>query len=339
MEEVSGENGLTYARYKNTATGEVTEVKSEESFGVFVFAGYAPATEAVKGIVELNEQGYIVTDAAQKTSTEGVYAAGDVCIKPLRQVVTATSDGALAATELERYVSALHRKTGLRADAPSVKQREATVTVDTRETKDSGELFTEEMRRQLDTVFTRMERPLLLKLYLDSRPISAELESFITALGELTDKLSVEICDRQAEETFAPCVEVCLTDGTPTGLAFHGVPGGHEFTSFVLGLYNAAGPGQALDEATRKQITAITNKTDTKILVTLSCTMCPDLVIAAQRIAAASPNITAHVYDIHHFENLKKHHNVMSVPCLVMNGTAVSFGKKNISQILELINS
>ena len=339
MEEVSGENGLTYARYKNTATGEVTEVKSEGSFGVFVFAGYAPATEAVKGIVELNEQGYIVTDAAQKTSTEGVYAAGDVCIKPLRQVVTATSDGALAATELERYVSALHRKTGLRADAPSVKQREATVTVDTRETKDSGELFTEEMRRQLDTVFTRMERPLLLKLYLDSRPISAELESFITALGELTDKLSVEICDRQAEETFAPCVEVCLTDGTPTGLAFHGVPGGHEFTSFVLGLYNAAGPGQALDEATRKQITAITNKTDMKILVTLSCTMCPDLVIAAQRIAAASPNITAHVYDIHHFENLKKQHNVMSVPCLVMNGTAVSFGKKNIPQILELINS
>ena len=339
MEEVSGENGLTYARYKNTATGEVTEVKSEESFGVFVFAGYAPATEAVKGIVELNEQGYIVTDASQKTSVEGVYAAGDVCIKPLRQVVTATSDGALAATELERYVSALHRKTGLRADAPSVKQREATVTVDTRETKDSGELFTEEMRRQLDTVFTRMERPLLLKLYLDSRPISAELESFITALGELTDKLSVEICDRQAEETFAPCVEVCLTDGTPTGLAFHGVPGGHEFTSFVLGLYNAAGPGQVLDEATHKQITAITNKTDMKILVTLSCTMCPDLVIAAQRIAAARPNITAHVYDIHHFENLKKQHNVMSVPCLVMNGTAVSFGKKNIPQILELINS
>ena len=95
----------------------------------------------------------------------------------------------------------------------------------------------------------------------------------------------------------------------------------------------------ALDEATHKQITAITNKTDMKILVTLSCTMCPDLVIAAQRIAAASPNITAHVYDIHHFENLKKQHNVMSVPCLVMNGTAVSFGKKNIPQILELINS
>ena len=337
MEEVSGENGLTYARYKNTGTGEVTEYKSEESFGVFVFAGYAPATEAVQGVVELNEQGYIITDASQKTSTDGVYAAGDVCIKPLRQVVTATSDGALAATELEKYVAAMHRKTGMRADAPSLKQSETTVTVDTQEAEKSGDLFTTEMRQQLDTVFSRMERTLLLKLYLDSRPVSAELENFITALGALTDKLTAEVCDRQAQETFAPCVEVCLADGTPTGLAFHGVPSGHEFTSFVLGLYNAAGPGQALDEATREQIAAVTSKTDMKILVTLSCTMCPDLVVAAQRIAAENPNVTAHVYDIRHFESLKNQYKVMSVPCLVFGEEKITFGKKNIHQILEFL--
>ena len=337
MEEVSGENGLTYARYKNTATGEVTEYNSNETFGVFVFAGYAPATEAVRGVVELNEQGYIITDASQKTSVEGVYAAGDVCIKPLRQVVTATSDGALAATELEKYVAEMHRKTGMRADMPPTKRSETTATVDTRETEESGELFTSEMRQQLDAVFNRMERPLLLKLYLDSRPVSTELENFITDLGQLTNKLTVQVCGRQAEETVAPCVEICLADGTATGLAFHGVPSGHEFTSFVLGLYNAAGPGQPLDETTRQQIAAITNKIDLKILVTLSCTMCPDLVVAAQRIAAEKPNLTAHVYDIRHFENLKNQYNVMSVPCLVINEKQVSFGKKNISQILELL--
>ena len=335
MEEVSGENGLTYARYKNTATGEVAEYKSKETFGVFVFAGYEPATEMLKGIVDLNEQGYIVTDESQKTSADGVYAAGDVCIKPLRQVVTATSDGALAATELEKYVAAMQRKTGLRADAPSVKQSETTVTVDTHESEGSDELFTKEMRQQLDTVFTRMKQPLLLKLYLDKRPISAELESFISALVAISDKLELEVCDRQAQETVAPCVEVCLADGTPTGLAFHGVPSGHEFTSFVLGLYNAAGPGQVLDEITRQQITAITNETNMKVLVTLSCTMCPDLVVAAQRIAAENPNVTAQVYDVRHFENLKDQYNVMSVPCLVINEEKVLFGKRNIQQILE----
>ena len=337
MEEVSGENGLTYARYKNTATGEVTEYRSDETFGVFVFAGYAPATEMLKGTVELNEQGYIVTDASQKTSADGVYAAGDVCIKPLRQVVTATSDGALAATELEKYVAAVHRKTGLRADAPAPRQGEATVTVDAQKAEESDKLFTAEMRQQLDTVFARMESPLLLKLSLDDRPVSAELEQFITALSVLSDKLTVTAAERTASSQDAPCVSICNADGTETGLAFHGVPSGHEFTSFVLGLYSAAGPGQALDEATREQIAAITSKTDMKILVTLSCTMCPDLVIAAQRIAAENPNVTAHVYDIRHFENLKNQYNVMSVPCLVINNEKVSFGKKNISQILEVL--
>ena len=339
MEEVSGENGLTYARYKNTATGEVTEYKSQETFGVFVFAGYAPATESVKGIVTLNEQGYIVTDLSQKTSADGVYAAGDVCIKPLRQVVTATSDGALAATELEKYVAAVHRRTGRRADAPKPKKSSPSISAETQQTESGDELFTAEMRQQLDSVFTRMERHLLLKLSLDSRPVSVELEQFISALVALSDKLTMEVADRQADEAFAPCVELCRADGTSTGLAFHGVPGGHEFTSFVLGIYNAAGPGQTIDEDTMQQIAAITKPIDIKILVTLSCTMCPDLVKAAQRIAVANPAITAQVYDIHHFPALKDQYNVMSVPCMVINDKDVHFGKKTVQQVLQLLTS
>ena len=335
MEEVSGENGIDYARYKNTATGEVTEYESEETFGVFVFAGYAPDTDAIKGVVELNEQGYIITDASQKTNVEGVYGAGDVCIKPLRQVVTATADGALAATELEKYVAAMQRKTGLRPEISVPKHNEPTAKPE-RSVNDS-DLFTPEMRQQLDTVFSRMEKKLLLKLYLDSRPISVELEQFITTLAALSDKLTVTVAERNASSENLPCVIVCKADGTETGLAFHGVPSGHEFTSFVLGLYNAAGPGQTLDETTRQQIATLADKTQMKILVTLSCTMCPDLVVAAQRIAAENPNVTAHVYDIRHFENLKNQYNVMSVPCLVINDEKVSFGKKNIQQVLDFI--
>lgn len=293
--------------------------------------------EVVKGAVALNEQGYIVTDTSQKTNVEGVYAAGDVCIKPLRQVVTATSDGALAATELEKYVTAVHQKTGMHADAPATKQNGRVSSVDIREAEKTDGLFTAEMRQQLDTVFGKMERKLRLKLYLDQRPISAELEGFITALADLSDKLTAEVADRQAAKSEAPCVKVCLEDGTESGLAFHGIPGGHEFTSFVLGLYNAAGPGQAIDEDTKQSIAAITKPIDMKILVTLSCTMCPDLVVAAQKIAAEKPNVTALVYDIHHFEALKHQYNVMSVPCMVVNDQSVFFGKKTIGQILELI--
>ena len=64
--EVAGENGLTYARWRNTQTNEETEYRSEngESFGVFVFAGYEPASGLVKGLVELDEKGYILTDGS-----------------------------------------------------------------------------------------------------------------------------------------------------------------------------------------------------------------------------------------------------------------------------------
>jgi len=338
MEEVSGENGLHYARYKNTITGEVTEYQSEESFGVFVFAGYAPATKSLKGIVALNEQGYIVTDASQKTSVDGVYAAGDVCMKPLRQVVTATSDGALAAAALEKHLAAVQRETGLRAEAPLPKSHQISADIEEHEPHDAGELFNAEMRHQLDTVFERMENPLLLKLYLDDRSVSKELEQFITALAKLSDKLTVSVAEHGASPEHVPCVAVCRADGAETGLAFHGVPSGHEFTSFVLGLYNAAGPGQAISHETQQQIAAIKSAVNMRILVTLSCTMCPDLVAAAQRIAAENPHVKAHVYDIRYFEDLKERYKVMSVPCLVINDDTVSFGKKNVEQILQLLS-
>ena len=342
VEEVSGENGLNYIRYKNTKTGEVTEYRADndDTFGVFVFAGYSPDTALIKGVAELNEQGYVITDSAQKTNINGLYAAGDVCIKPLRQVVTATGDGALAATELEKYVATIQGKTGLHPKPPVAKDfNEPAVSEGSRPSDASEETFTSEMRQQLKGVFSKMERNLLLKLFLDNRPISVELEGFITKLASLSDKLTVTVAERNDSNNQAPCVRVFLESGEDTGIAFHGVPGGHEFTSFILGLYNASGPGQKIDDQTYQTIKAIKHSVDIKVLVSLSCTMCPDVVIACQRIAAENPNIRAEAFDLQHFEELKNKYNVMSVPCLVINDDKVSFGKKNINQILELISN
>lgn len=341
VEEVSGENGLNYIRYKNNRTGKATEYRadSDDSFGVFVFAGYSPDTSLVKGVVELDEQGYIVTDSEQKTTVNGVYAAGDVCIKPLRQVVTATGDGALAATELEKYVAAVQRRTGLHPKQPVAKKlEETTISENANQADNSDETFTAEMKQQLETVFNRMERSLVLKLFLDSRPVSTELEHFITKLASLSDKLTVTVAERNDTINEAPCVRVFLESGEDTGIAFHGVPGGHEFTSFVLGLYNASGSGQKIDDQTCQKIQAIKNFVDMKILVSLSCTMCPDVVIACQRIATKNTNIRAEVFDVQHFEDIKNKYKVMSVPCLVINDDKVFFGKKNITQIVELIS-
>ena len=341
VEEVKGENGLNYIRYKNRTTGEITEyhAKEGEGFGVFVFVGYAPETDLVKDIAELNEQGYIITDKSQKTSVDGLYAAGDICIKPLRQVVTATSDGALAATELEKYVAKVQSRTGLRTKDPVIREKvfagkAEKISGGDNVTQKDG-IFTLEMCAQLETVFERMENPLVLKLYLDERLVSKELQEYVEALVAMTDKLSMElVTDNNVK--FTPCVKL-YKDDTYTGIAFHGVPGGHEFTSFVLGMYNAAGPGQAMDEDIRKRIKGIRNQVDIKILVSLSCTMCPDLVIAAQHMAAVGEGIATEVYDIQHYESLRNKYKVMSVPCMVINNEHVYFGKKNIQQILEIV--
>ena len=334
VEEVSGDTALRFIRYRNTRTGQVTKhhAADGETFGVFVFAGYEPATELVQGLAELDEQGYVLTDRSQKTTADGLYAAGDVCVKPLRQVVTAVGDGALAATELERLCAAMQARTGLRPQQPVSRAEEAAAPAEAGST-----LFNGDMLSQLHTVFARMASPLILRLFLDETPLSAELRQYMDELAAQSGKLSVEVGD-PASADHLPCVRVCRADGDWTGLAFHGVPGGHEFTSFVLGLYNAAGPGQALDEESRNAIHAIQKTMDLQVLVSLSCTMCPDLVTAAQRLAVENPSITAQVYDLNHFPDLREKYQVMSVPCLVVNsGEQVSFGKKSIRQLLELL--
>ena len=340
VEEVSGDGGLNYIRYKNTKTGKVTEYRADSGdfFGVFVLAGYIPDTKIVKDLAELNAHGYIVTDSEQRTSIDGVYAAGDVCVKPLRQIVTATGDGALAATELEKYVASVQSRTGISAKPPAMKKQKSDGGVKISESKESPSgLLSENIKTQLRTLFDKMQGNAVLKLYLDKREISKELEHYMSELASLSNKLTLAVEDVNASSDFAPCVKVCRADGTETGIAFHGVPGGHEFSSFVLGIYNAIGPGQPMDEGTRELIKRISRPTDIKVLVSLSCSMCPDTVVAAQQIAANNKNVTAEIYDIHHFEELRKRYNVMSVPCILINDSNISFGKRNISQMLELL--
>lgn len=337
VDSVSGDSALRSLRYHNTKTGEVTEYKPPkgETFGIFVFAGYQPTTELLRGFADLDEQGYVLTDRNQKTSAEGLYAAGDVCVKNLRQVVTAACDGAVAATELEKYAASMQEKTGLHPVLPATRLTGSDLE---KNTEGEGPLFTADMKRQLDTVFSKMERPLILRLYLDKRQVSEELKNYMETLAALTDRLSVEFAQNPSEEEqLLPCVRIFQDNGQDTGLAFHGVPGGHEFTSFVLGLYNAAGPGQGLEDELEKEIASIAHPIRMKILVSLSCTMCPELVTSAQKIASLSDYVTAEVYDLNHFEELKEAYQVMSVPCLVINDSQVFFGKKNVGQLLQLI--
>ena len=379
----AGQGGLREATILNRATGQTETWKPADggTFGVFVFAGYVPATNLVRGVVELDDYGYVVTHGYLETSVPGVYAAGDLRAKNLRQVVTATADGAIAAVELERYAKRMSEKTGLIPQRPtSCVYEQSTAKTDAASLADTtpapapvkrstdaaaaanavrkpGELFSDTTKQQLNVVFNRMSRPVTLALELDDTPLSTELRGFIDAMVALSDgKLKSVVVDGEYEKddtgravfdvehvlpAARPCVRM-VVDGKPTGLAFHGVPSGHEFNSFVLGLYNAAGPGQPLGDDLIERAKSIASPLNIMILVSLTCTMCPETVLASQRLASLNPAVRAEAYDVSHFPELKDQYGAMSVPCIVINRggeQTVEFGKKSIPQMLDLIGA
>ncbi len=107
VNEIKGDGIVESIVFKNVKTNELTEYFANEedgTFGVFPFVGYVPNSLLFESIVD-TEYGYIKTDDNMNSNIEGVFAAGDIRVKSLRQVVTATADGAIAAVQAEKYIT------------------------------------------------------------------------------------------------------------------------------------------------------------------------------------------------------------------------------------------
>ena len=107
VEEIIGDRAVSAVRLKNVETSQIKTLPVE---GIFIYAGYRPNTEYLKGLVDLDEVGCVVTDAEMATQIPGLFAAGDVRSKGLRQVVTAAGDGATAANSAEKYIEAMENR-------------------------------------------------------------------------------------------------------------------------------------------------------------------------------------------------------------------------------------
>lgn len=107
VDEVGGDELLSKLVIRNVKTGELSTIEADPAeglFGLFGFIGMVPNTGLFEGAVDM-EQGYIKTDEDMHTNIPGVYAAGDIRIKSLRQVITAAADGAIAAMQAEKYLA------------------------------------------------------------------------------------------------------------------------------------------------------------------------------------------------------------------------------------------
>lgn len=101
LQEFLGEDELTGLRFVDTKTNEEFIVKTR---GVFICIGQVPDNKRYENLVELNKQGFIITNSAMETRTPGLFAAGDCCVKEVRQLATAFNDGAIAATKAIQYL-------------------------------------------------------------------------------------------------------------------------------------------------------------------------------------------------------------------------------------------
>lgn len=358
VQSVSGDRFLNHALLKDNETGEEWEYSAPDgqSFGVFVFAGYEPATGWLSGRIGLNEQGYILTDREQATDVAGVYAAGDVCVKGLRQVVTAVGDGAVAATSLEHYVSKLREELGMpKANLPgedaSADDSGRRAAGDARaaihgadaggmnESGASGGLIDEAMRENLRGVFAKFRQRTTVAAVVNGEGASEELEDFARELEGISDKVdvAVERGESKSDEKL-PYLEI-RTDGKANGIRYYSVPGGHEFNSFVLALYNTAGPGQELNDGLRGRIAALEKEHTVQIMTTLSCTNCPDVVAGTQHIAALSDKVSAWMYDLAKFPEYRERYGIMAVPCMVLDGDRTYFGRKTMEELIEIFET
>lgn len=325
--EAKGDHLLREATFINNVTQEKWTYQTDDTFGIFVFAGYVPESKLFENQIELNQSKNIITDENQKTNLDGVYAAGDICVKQLRQVVTAVSDGAIAATSLEKYIPSIINKLHI-----TTKENKPIEKIE--ETKEEQHGFiTEQMKQQLSPIFSQFTKPLVIHCEVNQSKFSQEMVAFLEEFTQLSDQITYIV-----EDGKIPSMKFFDDKGNDLGVTYHAVPGGHEFNSFIIALYNAIGPKQTLDQSLLERIHQLDQDLKLSVVVSLSCTMCPELVMASQRIALENSKIQAEMFDIAHFPDLKDKYKIMSVPCLIVNDEKTYFGKKDISQLLDILS-
>ena len=404
---VEGDTSVKKIVFKNALSGKEWNFENTDTIGIFIFAGYLPQTDIVKKQLICDMQGYLLTDDGKRTNVEGVYGAGDVCQKRLRQLVTAVADGAVAAETivadypLDQLASCVgpdgkdadgkpQNKTGADSRAAGqdtlvanvrsqiqgqeekklyTGQEEPAVMDGHKETRSSVQQAAMHLSEQMEGVLrpdsrfkdiyseikeveSRFETIPECRVSLDDSRTSEQVRAFMEELEEAMPKVHIyyeetgvsgsreKSAGGEAEAAgspIVPAISISSKDGGKTGMFFHGTPGGHEFSSFLSTLYQAAGPGKPLMDDILSQIRSIRTPVRLDVGVTLSCTKCPELVSSAMMVAAHSPKVEVHVVNLAQFPEFKEKHQVYSVPFLMVNGEKAYYGKKSVEELMKII--
>lgn len=187
---------------------------------------------------------------------------------------------------------------------------------------------------QLKSIFSALETSVTLVVTgVSSHNATKEMLEFAYDFASASDALSVKAVDAPAGQD-APVMEL-WRDGSPTGVSFCGIPNGHEFSSLILAVLNAAGLGKNLpDEALRRRIERLQGPAEILTFVSLTCTNCPDVVQALNVVALINPKFSNMMVDGGAAPAMVEQYNVQSVPTVYANGNLLSVGRSDLGELV-----
>jgi NADH-dependent peroxiredoxin subunit F len=185
--------------------------------------------------------------------------------------------------------------------------------------------------------FARIERPVEIAASLGEDDASRELAALLEEVAALHPALRLRRAPAASGER-APSFAVA-SEGAPARVRFAGVPGGHEFTSFVLALLQAGGVAPKLEPALIEPIRGLSGELVFETFVSLSCQVCPEVVQALNALAALNPNVRHTMIDGAHFPAEVEARGVLAVPSVFLNGRLFSQGGVSLEALLEKLDA
>lgn len=208
-------------------------------------------------------------------------------------------------------------------------------------------LLNEQLQGQLKEVFGSMKNEITLAVFTKEGECYSceETVSFMKEIEALSDKISVETYDlekdsERADEynvVMAPSIVLLDSEKKYRGVKFNGIPAGHEINSFIPGILEVSGAGEALPEELLSQVNALSKPVNIKVFVTLSCPHCAGAVQKAHKLALESDYIDAEMVEAQTFDELSNKFNVSSVPKIVINDQYEFVGNQPLEVFLEEI--
>ncbi|MBD7939037.1 alkyl hydroperoxide reductase subunit F [Cytobacillus sp. Sa5YUA1] len=191
-----------------------------------------------------------------------------------------------------------------------------------------------EIKEQLHQYLQLMEGDVLLKVSTGEDDVSKDMLALVDELATMSSKIKVETATLKRTPSFS-----VNRIGEDTGVAFAGIPLGHEFTSLVLALLQASGRAPKVDDKVMEQVKNIQGEFHFETYVSLTCHNCPDVVQALNIMSVLNPNITHTMIDGAAFKEEVDSKNIMAVPTVFLNGEVFGSGRMTLDEILAKMGS